>query len=99
MAYAHATEFDSGDDRSATNYDAFRQRASAHGEPEGLIYHCAGFDDTGVFRMFEVWQSSEQRQRFVKETVEPILADGPVDPTRSDPPSREYGYELHYSSR
>jgi hypothetical protein len=98
MAYAHITEFDSGDDRSTVNYDAFMERINAQGQPEGLIYHGAGFDDNGVFRMFEAWQSSEQRQRFVKERVEPILAEGPVDTTRTDPPSREYGYELHYTS-
>jgi hypothetical protein len=98
MAYAHITEFDSGDDRSTTNYDAFMEHVNAEGAPDGLIYHCAGFDDNGVFRIFEAWQSSDQRQRFVQERLEPMMAEGPVDPTRTDPPSREYGYELHYSS-
>ena len=99
MAYAHITEFESGDDRSTTNYDAFVGRVDAEGRPEGLIYHCAGFDDSGVFRMFEVWQSRDERDRFVKERLEPMMAEGPADPTRTDPPSREYGYELHYSSQ
>jgi hypothetical protein len=45
--------------------------------------------------MYEVWESHEHRERFVKERLEPLLAQGPVDPTRTDPPSREYGYELH----
>jgi hypothetical protein len=99
MAYAHITEFDSGDDRSTTNYDAFLERVNAEGQPDGLIYHCAGFEDNGVFRIFETWQSSDQRQQFVKERLEPMMAEGPVDPTRTDPPSREYGYELHYSSQ
>jgi hypothetical protein len=98
MAYAHVTEFDSGDDRSTTNYDAFMERANAQGQPDGLIHHSSGFDGNGVFRMYEVWESSDQRQRFVKEIVEPILADGPVDPTRPDPPDREYGYELPYTT-
>jgi hypothetical protein len=99
VAHAHITEFDSGDDRSTTNYDAFMERIDAGGQPAGLIYNCAGFDDNGVFRMFETWESSEHRQRFVKERLEPLLAEGPVDPTRSDPPTREYGYDLHYTSR
>jgi hypothetical protein len=43
-----------------------------------------------------VWQSSEHRQRFVKERLEPYLAEGPVDPTRAGPPNRQYGYDLHY---
>ena len=61
MAYAHITEFDSGDDRSTINYDALPERVNAQGPPDGLIYHCSGFDDNGVFRTFEAWQSREDR--------------------------------------
>ena len=99
MAYAHITEFDSGDDRSTLNYDAFVERVNAQGAPDGLIHHSAGFDENGVFRIYEAWQSSDHRQQFVKERVEPILAEGPVDPTRPNPPDREYGYELHFTTR
>ena len=99
MAYAYVTEFDSGDDRSTINYDALAQRLWDLGQPAGAMHHSAGFDDNGVFRMYEVWQSREQRERFVKETVEPLLAEGPADPTRTDPPSREYGYELHFTTQ
>jgi hypothetical protein len=48
-----------------------------------LIHHSAGFDDNGVFRIYEAWQSAEHRQRFVEERLEPILAEGPVDMTRT----------------
>ena len=99
MAYAHITEFDSGEDRSTINYDALLERINAQGEPEGLIYHCAGFDDNGVFRTIEAWQSREHRQRFITERLEPLMVEGPADPTRTDPPNREYGYALHYSSK
>jgi hypothetical protein len=97
MAYAHVTEFDSGDDLSTINYDAMMERINAGGAPDGLIHHSAGFDDNGVFRMYEVWESPGQRDRFVEERLAPILAEGPVDTTRTDPPSSEYGYELHSS--
>lgn len=99
MTYAHVTEFESGDDRSTTNYDAFLERTNAEGQPDGLIYHCAGFDDKGVFRIFEAWESTDARVRFVKDRLEPLMAEGPADPTRTDAPNREYGYELHYSSQ
>ena len=99
VAYAHITEFESGDDRSTRNYDALNDRILTEGYPGGLIYHCAGFDDGGVFRIIEVWQSSEQRQRFRRERLEPLMAEAPADPTRTAPPNREYGYELHYSSQ
>jgi hypothetical protein len=95
MAYAHITEFDVGDDRSTSNYDAAGQRLYDQGQPEGAIHHSAGFDANGVFRMYEVWESREHRERFVKDRLEPLLAEGPVDPSRTNPPDREYGYDLH----
>jgi hypothetical protein len=98
MTYAYVTEFDSGDDRSTINFDALASRIFDAGKPEGLLQYSAGFDEKGVFRTYEVWQSSDHRQRFVKGRLEPLLAEGPVDTTRTDPPNREYGYELHYST-
>ena len=98
MAYAHITEFDSGDDRSTVNYDTLMERINADGDPDGLIHHSSGFDENGVFRIYEVWTSSDKQQQFVENRLAPILAEGPVDTTRTDPPTREYGYELHYSS-
>ena len=99
MAYAHITEFESGDDRSTLNYDSFVARVNAEGQPDGLIHHSAGFDENGVFRIYEAWESGDHRQRFFKERIEPLLAEGPVDATRPDPPDREYGYELHFTTR
>jgi hypothetical protein len=96
MAYAYVTEFDSGDDRSTMNFDAGVSRIFGGGKPEGVLHFSAGFDDNGVFRTYEVWQSREHRRRFETELLEPLLAEGPVDTTRTDPPNREYGYELHY---
>ena len=98
MAYAYVTEFDSGDDRSTMNFDALVSRVFAEGKPDGVLHYSAGFDENGVFRTYEAWRSSEHRQRFVKERLEPLLVEGPVDTTRTDPPNREYGYELHYAT-
>ena len=88
MAYAYVTEFECGDDRSAPNFDALVSRIFAEGKPDGALHYSAGFDDDGVFHTYQVWQSSEHRQRFVKERLEPFLAEGPVDPTRAGPPNR-----------
>jgi hypothetical protein len=95
LAYAHITEFDFGDDRNTVNYDALGARLFDLGKREGAIHHSAGFDKDGVFRMYEVWESAEHRARFVKETLEPLLAVGPADATHPYRPDREYGYELH----
>ena len=99
MAYAYVTEFDSGDDRSTMNYDALVKRVLGDSQPDGLVHHSAGFDDNGVFRTYEVWRDKEERERFIKEKLEPAMAEGLADPTRSDPPHREYGYELHFTSQ
>jgi hypothetical protein len=87
MPYAHITEFDFGDDRNTVNY----------GQPVGAIHHSAGFDDNGVFRMYEVWESLDQRMRFVEQTLRSLIAEGPAGPSHPYRPDREYGYELHTS--
>ena len=62
-----------------------------------MILHTAGFDeDGGVFRIFDVWESREVAERFIAETLGPIL--GEVLGGRDDapaPPTRETFYELH----
>ena len=34
----------------------------------------------------------------LKQDLGKLMAEGPVDPTRPDPPNREHGYELHYTT-
>ena len=95
MAYAHITEFDFGNDRNTVNYDALGARLFELGQPAGAIHHSAGFDDNGVFRMYEVWESRDHRSRFAQQTLQPLVAEGPADATHPYRPDREYGYELH----
>jgi hypothetical protein len=95
VAYAHITEFDFGGDRNTVNYDALGARMFDLGRSGGAIHHSSGFDDNGVFRMYEVWESREHRARFVEEILEPLLAGGPADATHPYRPDHEYGYELH----
>jgi hypothetical protein len=97
MAYAHITEFEFGDDRNTVNYDALGARLFDLGQPVGAIHHSAGFDENGVFRMYEVWESRDHRGRFIGETLAPLLAEGPADTNHPFRPDREYGYELHTS--
>jgi hypothetical protein len=97
MPYAHITEFDFGEDRNTVNYDALGARLFELGRPSGAIHHSAGFDDAGVFRIYEVWESRAHRARFAADTLEALIADGPADPAHPYRPDREYGYELHSS--
>jgi hypothetical protein len=98
MAVAFIQEFkvDPGD-RSTTNYDAVAARLTGV-RPDGLLMHTAGFDDdAGVFRVFDVWESQEQGQRFIDEQLMPIvneLMSGQPEGS-GGPPQRETYYELH----
>jgi len=104
VAIAYVQEFTIKDgDTSTTGYDAVSSALNLQDTPDGLLIHTAGFDhDAGVFRIFDVWETREQGEKFIKERlnpiIEPIAAAAMQDPN-SDfaPPSRETWYELHDS--
>ena len=86
---------------STTNYDEIAARL-ADVRPEGLLIHTAGFDDdAGVFRIFDVWESQEQGQRFIDEQVMPIINERMAGEPQGagGPPQRETFYELHDVTR
>ena len=98
MAVAFVQEFTIVDgDTSTTNYDAVADKVG-RSAPEGLIAHTAGFDhDRGVFRVFDIWESREFGQRFIDETLIPIIEPMAAEAGEGNfaPPSAEYWYELH----
>ena len=97
MAVALVQEFRiQNGDKSTTNYDAIAERLNARGDwPDGAIIHTAGFDDdAGVFRIFDVWESREQCERFLEERVMPLVKELAGD---APPPDRQAIYELHDS--
>jgi hypothetical protein len=62
----------------------------------GGIVHTAGFDeDAGVFRIFDVWETREDAERFIKETLEPVVGELLAGRDDAPPPARQYFYELH----
>ena len=68
MAIAYVQEFTIKDgDTSTTNYDAVNSALNLQEAPDGLLIHTAGFDhDAGVFRIFDVWETREQGEKFLK---------------------------------
>jgi hypothetical protein len=59
--------------------------------PAGLLAHAAGFTGNG-FRIFEVWESQADFDRFFEETLTPILQEvGAPD----DREPQMTSYELH----
>ena len=74
-----------------TNELRRRQREAEAQEPiDGLRVHTAGFTGNG-FRIFEVWDSKEQFDRFLADRLMPLLVEQEGDPT---PPTMTV-YELH----
>jgi hypothetical protein len=96
MAVVYIQEFDIGD-RSTENYDFVKERLG-DGPFDGLIVHTAGFDDdSGVFRIVDVWESREHADRFLAR-IQAMVDEGPGAFPRPDaftPPKREGLYELH----
>ena len=104
MSIAFIQEFTIVDgDTSTTNYDAVTAKLDLQGvAPPGLILHSAGFDhDAGVFRIFDVWQTREDGERFMKDQLGPIIESMAAAAAESGedfpPPVRESWYELHDS--
>ncbi len=95
MAIAMVQEFTvEPDDRSTANYDGVKERLNVEADPPaGLILHTAGFTGTGLFRIFDVWESEEAWTRFHDERL--LAAVQPVIEAGGGPPSAEYTYELH----
>ena len=87
MAIAYVQEFTIQDgDTSTTNYDAVNSALDLQKAPDGLLIHTAGFDhDAGVFRIFDVWETREQGEKFFKERLNPMVE--PTAPQRCRIPS------------
>lgn len=89
-------------DRTTKNYDFVADKIG-DGPFEGLIVHTAGFDDeTGVFRILDVWETQEHAERFIAEHVQPMIEQGPgafPNPDAFAEPTREGFYELHHVVR
>ena len=99
MAVAYIQEFPIVEgDLSTDNYDAIVAALALDSAPDGLIVHTAGFDHAdGTFRIFDVWQSREQGERFVTEQLNPILERfmGEAAEGEFSPPTLDTWYELH----
>jgi hypothetical protein len=102
MAIAYIQEFTIVDgDTSTTNYDSVVAALGLTGPPAGLLIHTAGFDrDGGVFRIFDVWETREDGERFMNDVLNPALEPLMQAATeRGDsswsPPTREAWYDLH----
>ena len=94
MAYARYNEFEASDDRSTPTYDGVQEKLGLDQDPpSGLIFHSAGFGDDGIFRIYEVWESREDADRFFEERILPAINE--VTDGAPSPPAKQELYELH----
>jgi hypothetical protein len=95
VAFAQIQEW-----RNATagtsNYDAVAKKIDAESNPpQGLIAHTAGRDSQGVWRVFDIWESREQAERFRDERLMPIVREMMQSSDDAAPPDVVDLYELH----
>jgi quinol monooxygenase YgiN len=64
-----------GDDRTTTNYDQVQEAVGTRDDPPaGGLVHTAGFDEeAGVFRIFDVWESREAWEAFLRNRLMPVV--------------------------
>ncbi len=70
----------------------------ACGNPFSADYdnlHSAGFGGDGTFRMYDVWETGDQANRFYGERLRPLVEELIASGNAAAPPLRQELYELH----
>lgn len=56
------------------HYEMLRKEVDwEHRQPDGMIFHAAGFDTTGGIRVADVWTSQEAMDRFFETRLLPAM--------------------------
>ena len=56
------------------HYESLRKTVNWEGHPPmGLMFHAAGFDDSGSIRVADVWDSKESMEAFFKVRLLPAI--------------------------
>jgi len=75
MPVAVIQQWSQGGDET-TNYDAIHAKLTAADDPpDGFLVHTAGATGDGGFRIFEVWESRDDFDRFVEERLMPVVRE------------------------
>jgi hypothetical protein len=83
------------DEFQPENYDAVSREVDWPASwPEGLTFHAAGPSGGGL-RLIEVWDSREQRERWMEGTIRPAIQKVAGDVVASGPPPRETEFTVH----
>jgi hypothetical protein len=94
MAVAIVSDW-KAEDRSTAAYDRLVELMRAREDPPaGLIFHSAGFADDATWRVFDVWETQEDADRFIQERLMPAMGQLPPE-AGGGPPDAVSAYEVH----
>jgi hypothetical protein len=83
-----------------TNYDAINARMGTRERPPaGIIVHTAGATEGGGFRIFDVWESREDYERFEHERPMPAVQETIAGSTSPPAPPTVSIYPLYAFER
>lgn len=79
---------------TAETYEAVRDKINwPKSWPEGISLHVAGSTQDGM-RLVEIWESRQQYDHWMQETIQPALQDVMGDALASAPPPRITEFEV-----
>lgn len=68
-------------DITPEQYEALRKEVNWEGQnPDGGIFHCASFDDSGGIHVADVWTSVEAMNAFVGSRLAPAMQKLHINP-------------------
>jgi hypothetical protein len=77
------------------NYDTVAQEINwPQNWPDGLTFHVAGSTDDGM-RIVEIWDSRDQFDRWMQETVQPAIQSAAGEVAAAAPPPRFTEFAVH----
>lgn len=80
-------------DMTAERFDSLKE-GLGDDAPEGMLMQTAGPAESGGFRVFSVWESKEDYERFREDRLMPAVREALGDEAADGPSSAEV-YELH----
>jgi hypothetical protein len=64
----------SGEGFTKEMYDELRKEVDwEHNQPKGEIFYAIGFDNSGVYHVVDIWESEQDFDNFVTNTIKPIM--------------------------
>ncbi|MBI3550036.1 MAG: hypothetical protein HY078_13440 [Elusimicrobia bacterium] len=72
-------------DLKKSHYETLRKEVDwEHRQPEGMIFHAAGFDPAGNIHVADVWASQEALDGFFKTRLLPAFEKMKINPPKGE---------------